>query len=307
MTNSTSSSTEAGSEAAENVAGPVNHSLLKKGGPDDLLLLAYKKVEKRLDSVLKAHLSNVIDCEAQVEIGNSAKHSFKDWLAGLDKGSVYLEFHLGASECPILVRVARPFLTASVDCFFGGTFSGEAYSTGELKQSEIAMADRLAGAIAAGLTDAWSTLFDSTVRYNRSFFDKDDIELDLEDENVLISAASVQLSGHEIAAMDIVQTLDGLTAIEPQLNRPHHRETNEVDPVWKANLKDSVEQIYMPVRSVLARPTMHLSELSRLAVGDILPVAPTDNVPLIVGDRVFAHGSIGEKNGGVAFKIKQFL
>ena len=82
---------------------------------------------------------------------------------------------------------------------------------------------------------------------------------------------------------------------------------NQIDPVWKDNLKDSVEQIYLPVRSVLARPTMQLSELSRLAVGDILPVAPTDNVPLIVGDRVFAHGSIGEQNGGVAFKIKNFL
>jgi flagellar motor switch protein FliM len=52
---------------------------------------------------------------------------------------------------------------------------------------------------------------------------------------------------------------------------------------------------------------MQLSELSRLAVGDILPVAPTDNVPLVIGDRVFAHGSIGEQNGGVAFKINQIL
>ena len=307
MTNSKSSSTDSGAEAAENVAGPANHSLLKKGGPDDILLLAYKKVEKKLDGVLKVYLSNVVDCDMKVEVGDSAKLSFKDWLSGLGAESVYLEFQLGASESPILVRVARTFLTASVDCFFGGQFNGVAHSAGDLKQSEIAMIDRLAGAIAAGLTDAWSTLFDSTVRYNRCFHDKDDIELDLEDENVLVSATSVELSGHEIAALDVIQTLDGLIAIEPQLNRPHHREANEVDPIWKANLKDSVEQIYMPVRSVLARPTMQLSELSRLAVGDILPVAPTDNVPLIVGDRVFAHGSIGEQNGGVAFKIKQFL
>lgn len=307
MTNSTSSPTDSGAEAAENVAGPANHSLLKKGGPDDLLLLAYKKVEKKLDGVLKVHLSDVIDCDVEVEVGDNAKLVFKEWLSGLETESVYLEFHQSAAESPILVRVDRTFLTASVDCFFGGQFNGEAHSGDELKQSEIAMIDRLAGAIAAGLTDAWSTLFDSTVRYNRCFREKDDVELDLEDGNVLVSAISVQLSGHQIPAIDIIQTIDGLIAIEPQLNRPHLRDANEVDPIWKANLKDSVEQIYMPVRSVLARPTMQLSELSKLAVGDILPVAPTDNVPLIVGDRVFAHGSIGEQNGGVAFKIKQFL
>ncbi len=307
MTNAKTPSTDPGTAAAENVAGPANHSLLKKGGPDDLLLLAYKKVEKKLDGALKVYLSNVIDCDLEVEVGDSTKLSFSDWLSGLETESVYLEFHLGASKSPILVRVARTYLTASVDCFFGGQFDGGTQSIGELKKSEIAMIDRLAGAIANGLTDAWSTLFATTVRYNCCIYDKGDIELDLEDENVLVSATSVQLSGHQIAAIDIIQTIDGLIAIEPQLNRPHLRDVNEIDPIWKANLKDSVEQIYLPVRSVLARPTMQLSELSRLAVGDILPVAPTDNVPLIVGDRVFAHGSIGEQSGGVAFKIKNFL
>ena len=306
MTNSQSSRTDSGA-ADENVAGAVNHSLLKKGGPDNILLSAYKKVERKLDGVLKTYLSNVIDCDLDIEVGDSTKLLFNDWLSGLEADSVYLEFQLGASESRILVRIARIFLAASVDCFFGGQFNGEAYSTGDLKQSEIAMIDRLAGAIAAGLTDAWSTLLDSPVRYNRCFYAKDDIELDLEDDNVLVSSTSAQLSGHQIAAIDVVQTLDGLVAIEPQLNRPHHRAANKADPIWTATLKESVEQVYIPVRSVLARPTMQLSELSRLAVGDILPVAPTDNVPLVIGVRVFAHGSIGEQNGGVAFKINQIL
>ena len=307
MTDSNPSSTDSETAAAENVAGPANHSLLKKGGPDDILLLAYKKVEKTLEGALKVHLSDVVDCEMTVQVGDSAKLSFQDWLAGQENSSVYLQFQVGALENPILVRVARTFLTASVDCFFGGHFNGESQSTGELKKSEIAMIERLGGGIATALTASWSTLFETSVRYTCCTYDKDEIELGLEDGNVLVSATSIELSGHEIAAIDVVQTLDGLIAIEPQLNRPHLREANEVDPVWKAGLRDSVDQIFLPVRSVLARPTMQLSELSRLAVGDILPVAPTDNVPLIVGDRVFAHGSIGEQSGGVAFKITNFL
>ena len=307
MTDSNPSSTDSETAAAENVAGPANHSLLKKGGPDDILLLAYKKVEKTLEGALKVHLSDVVDCEMTVQVGDSAKLSFQDWLAGQENSSVYLQFQVGALENPILVRVARAFLTASVDCFFGGHFNGESQSTGELKKSEIALIERLGGAIATALNASWSPLFETSVRYTCCTYDKDEIELGLEDGNVLVSATSIELSGHEIAAIDVVQTLDGLIAIEPQLNRPHLREANEVDPVWKAGLRDSVDQIFLPVRSVLARPTMQLSELSRLAVGDILPVAPTDNVPLIVGDRVFAHGSIGEQSGGVAFKITNFL
>ena len=307
MTNPQSSAADTSGAQSEKNDGPFSHSLLKKGGPDEILLLAYKKVEKKLESALKVHLSNVVDCDLKVEVGDSEKLQFQNWLSGQEGACVYLEFQLGALENPILVRIARTFLVASVDCFFGGQFDGEAQSTGPLRKSEIAMIERLGAAIANGLAVSWSTLLETTVRYNRCHYVKDDIELELEDENVLVSPAAVHLSGHRIAAIDVIQTLDGLIAIEPQLNRPHLQKVNQIDPVWKDNLKDSVEQIYLPVRSVLARPTMQLSELSRLAVGDILPVAPTDNVPLIVGDRVFAHGSIGEQNGGVAFKIKNFL
>ncbi len=268
---------------------------------------AYQKVERKFDALLGGYLSNVLDCKMDTELGPATKMSFIDWLSGQADGSVYLEFHLGASDGPILVRIARTFLTASVDCFFGGQFDGQEFAGGELKRSEIAMIDRLADAIAVALTEAWTTLCHTTVHYRGCRFGADEIELDLENETVLVSPAAVTLSGHKIAAMDIIQTLDGLNAIEPQLNRPLQKAVNEIDPVWKADLKDSVEQTFLPVRSVLGRPTMRLSELSRLQVGDILPVSPTDNVPLIIGDRVFAHGSIGEQNGGVAFQIKHFL
>lgn len=307
MTKSKSPPSDAATTAAENEPAPASHSLLKKGEPNEILLKTYKKVEKKLAGLLKVHLSNILDCEMGVEVGDSAKLPFQDWLSNQLADSVYLEFQLGASEVPIIIRIARTFLTASVDCFFGGQFDGEMESTGELKKSEIAMIERLANSISVVLADAWSVLFETTVRFKGYVHDKDEVELEMDDDDMLVASASIELFGHTIPAIDVVQTIDGLVAIEPQLNRPNQKTTNEIDPIWKADLKDSVEQVYLPVRSVLGRPTMQLSELSRLAVGDILPVAPTDNVPLIVGDRVFAHGSIGEQNGGVAFKITQFL
>jgi flagellar motor switch protein FliM len=199
------------------------------------------------------------------------------------------------------------FLTACVDCFFGGQFDGQTSASGKLKRSEIGMIERVAEAVRGTLVEAWSAVYETTVRFDGFFHDKDEIEMVLEDKNALIAAIDIELSDHKIAAFDFVQTLDGLVAIEPQLNRTNSREVIEIDPIWQHSLKESVEEVFLPVRSVLARPTMQLSQLARLAVGDILPVAPTDNVPLIVGDRVFAHGSIGEQNGGVAFQIKNFL
>ncbi len=286
---------------------PVEHSLLKKSGPDDTLLTAYRKVEKKLASQLKNRLMNIVGCELAVEMASSDTSPYLDWHAAQEADAVYLQYLFGVSKKPIWVRISRLFLTACVDCFFGGNFDGQTCTKGNLTRSEKAMIDRLAGAICENLTDGWSAVLETKIRYAGFVHDKGDIEIELDDPNILVGSARVALSGHAIEAIDFVQSIDGLAEIEPQLNRPQSRETDVVDPVWQSSMKDSLDQVYMPVRSVLARPTMELSQLSRMAVGDILPVSPTDNVPLIIGDRVFAHGCIGEQNGGVAFKIKYFL
>ncbi|QTD55459.1 FliM/FliN family flagellar motor switch protein [Parasphingorhabdus cellanae] len=285
----------------------VEHSLLKKSGPDDTLLTVYHKVEKKLAGQLKRRLTDIIGCELAVEMASSDTLAYLDWYAAQETDAVYLRYHFGVSTTPIWVRISRLFLTASVDCFFGGNFDGETCTKGNLTRSEKGMIARLAAAIGDGLTDGWSAVLETKVRFVGFVHDKGDIEMDLDDPNILVGSARVALSGHAIEAIDFIQSIDGLAEIEPQLNRPLSHEISVIDPVWQSALKDSLDQVYMPVRSVLARPTMELSQLSRMAVGDILPVSPTDNVPLIIGDRVFAHGCIGEQNGGVAFKIKHFL
>lgn len=307
MSNPSSESVSSGSADTNVERGPAEHSLLKKGGPDDMLLTVYRKVEKRLASQLKSHLLNIIGCDLAVELASSDMSPFADWIAAQESDAIYLEYHSGVSGPPVWVRVSRLFLTGCVDCFFGGQFDGETCAEGKLTRSEIGMIERLAKAIGESLTEGWSAVHETTVRYVGYIHDKDDVEMELDDPNILVSSARVALSDHAVEAIDFVQSVDGLISIEPQLHRPVSRETSDIDPAWQRSLKESFDQVYMPVRSVLARPTMDLSQLSRLAVGDILPVSPTDNVPLIVGDRVFAHGSIGEQNGGVAFKIKQFL
>ncbi|MEP2988246.1 MAG: FliM/FliN family flagellar motor switch protein [Parasphingorhabdus sp.] len=286
---------------------PVEHSLLKKSGPDDELLRIYRKVEKKIEGALKTELAKVIDVPVKMELVAGEKTGFTEWLDNQETDSIYLQFHVGVSDTPLWARVERLFLNACVDCFFGGQFDSQSTISGKLKRSEIAMIERLARVIGGSLTRSWSVICETPVRYAGYVHGKDEVEMDLDEPDVLVAKVNAGFSEDQIDAIDLVQSIDGLVEIEPQLNRSTSKEVTEIDPVWQHSLKESVEEVFLPVRSVLGRPTMQLSQLSRLTVGDILPVAPTDNVPLIVGDRVFAQGSIGEQNGGVAFQIKHFL
>ena len=66
----------------------------------------------------------------------------------------------------------------------------------------------------------------------------------------------------------------------------------------------SVSQVCLPVRSILARPELPLSRIMTLQPGDVIPLTMPRNVPLTVAGRLFAHGTIGESNGRAAIRIE---
>jgi flagellar motor switch protein FliM len=66
-----------------------------------------------------------------------------------------------------------------------------------------------------------------------------------------------------------------------------------------------MRDIRLPARTVLARPNLSLADLMQLKAGDIIPVTISRSVPLIVGDRIVAHGSIGDQDGRAAFQIEK--
>lgn len=59
----------------------------------------------------------------------------------------------------------------------------------------------------------------------------------------------------------------------------------------------------LPVKAVLVDMTMGFSRLSSLKPGDILPVAVARSVPLKVGDRTIAAGTVGELDDRVAVQV----
>ncbi len=299
--------------ASKKVAGdgdektPVQHSLLRKAEPDDKLLEIYQKIERKMTGRVEKAVNALTGCRFKFEAEAKGKVDPSDWLGQQEPGVIILQFHIGSAEQPVFVRVSRLFVTALVDCFYGGQYDGTTEPKPKLSRSESAMVERLARLLAEMLAHSWSTLCETPVRYLGYQTELDDIEIAADYGEAIQTCFACELATHEIDAIEIAQPVEGLIAIHSQLARKPGQEDDEIDPAWKNALQESVEQVFLPIRSVLARPTMSLSELSRLSVGDILPVAPTDNVPLIVGDRIFAHGSIGEQNGGVAFKINNFL
>ena len=103
----------------------------------------------------------------------------------------------------------------------------------------------------------------------------------------------------------MVFPLAALRGVEALMGSKVASDDEHVDPVWQARVARRMRDIRLPARTVLARPNLSLAELMQLKAGDIIPVTIGRSLPLIVGDRIVAHGTIGEQDGRAAFQIEK--
>jgi flagellar motor switch protein FliM len=61
--------------------------------------------------------------------------------------------------------------------------------------------------------------------------------------------------------------------------------------------------IPLPLKAILVDMAMPVSALANLAPGTVIPVAVARSVPLMVGDQVIAHGSVGSMDDRTALQL----
>ena len=124
-------------------------------------------------------------------------------------------------------------------------------------------------------------------------------------DQMVVQRFTISLIRNEQWPIDIVFPLAALRAVEALTGSKVHDEQITVDVAWQTQMQRQMAHIRLPTRTVLARPSLSLTELIQLQPGDVIPVHINRSLPLIVGDRIVAQGSIGEQDGRAAFMIEK--
>lgn len=95
--------------------------------------------------------------------------------------------------------------------------------------------------------------------------------------------------------------LPGLAAGRPVVDSPGE-ETGE-DPGETGSARAVLGHIPLPLRAVLAEFELSLGQLERLAPGDRIPLAIARDIPLRMGSRLVACGSLGTIEDRMALKL----
>lgn len=268
-------------------AGSVSRSALEESG------FSARRMGAALLDLLSRH-----DMQAGVP-GDFGRQSLSltDWIAG-HGADLIARFDLGA-DAPILASLPRQLFAQLFERAFGGDAVTPLPVTGSPAQARFAnrFGRQLSKVIAAG----WADDLAINPECIDVLFDGDDME-PVPDDRICIVVDVPLAAGGETMVVSIALPADMIAAM--RLPAALRTTTSTRPSDWRERLRSTAGHVHLPLRSILARPEIPAARLLSLRVGDLLPIAMPQTVPLLVGPQLLAYGRMGESNGCAAIRIE---
>lgn len=280
---------------------PANHPAAAIGGME--------KLGDRLARRLRALIEPYAGCRPAVSPRPLDDTMFMMWDACVPSFVSLSLYRLHPIKGVVALRVDADLVTRLVDRFYGGggARSGGASDRREFTPTETRLAVRLADTIVAALVECWAEIAPVEAVLIARETNVSQANAMAGEAEVVVQSFEIDLGDRETRLIEIVYPKEGLAGLEiaGAGSRGATEQRAPADPVWQAALDRRIEDVSFPARTVLARPNLKISELISLKPGDVIPIHIARHLPLLIGDCVFAHGSIGEQDGCAAFMIEK--
>jgi flagellar motor switch protein FliM len=205
----------------------------------------------------------------------------------------------------VALRIDAPLISCLVDRFYGGRGNAVDTEAKEFRPTENRLIDRLSGQIMKSLIGCWAEVVPMDAALIGRETGVVQAEIASADADIVVQSFDVNLGERDSWTIEIVYPLEGLNSVEG-INLPRMPDdARPVDARWQRDLAGCMDNVRLPARTVLARPNLKINELMALKPGDVINIHIARHLPLIIGDRVFAHGTIGEQDGRAAFMIEK--
>lgn len=190
-----------------------------------------------------------------------------------------------------------------VDNFFGGDGRYPAKIEGrEFTPTEMRVIHLLLKQTFADLVEAWAPVMNVEFEYLNSEVNPHFANIVSPREYVVVSRFHVELDGGG-GEIHVTLPYSMLEPIRELLDAGMQSDRVDNDGSWKFSLQEQLRSAEVTLSSVLVEKRISLRELTRLKVGDILPIELPKTVPLCVEHVPVFVGEFGTSNGNNAVKI----
>ena len=202
-----------------------------------------------------------------------------------------------------LVVFEPKLVFAVVDNFFGGDgryptrIEGREFTVTEMRVIQLMLRQTF-----ADLVEAWAPVMDVEFEYINSEINPHFANIVTPREYVVVSRFHVELDGGG-GEIHVTLPYSMLEPIRELLDAGIQSDRIDRDESWNTTLREQLQLAEVTVSSVLAQKRIDLRQLTRLKVGDILPIELSTTVPVCVENIPVFTGQFGVSNGCNAVKI----
>lgn len=204
-----------------------------------------------------------------------------------------------------LVVFEPKLVFAVVDNFFGGDgryptrIEGREFTPTEMRVIQLMLKQTF-----ADLTEAWAPVLDVECEYINSEINPHFANIVTPREYVVVSRFHVELEGGG-GEIHITLPYSMLEPIRELLDAGIQSDRVDRDESWNVSMREQLMGSEVTVSSVLAKRSIDLRQLTRLKVGDILPIDLPAEVPVCVEGIPVFTGRFGTAGGYNVVKITE--
>jgi flagellar motor switch protein FliM len=246
-----------------------------------LSLSGLDRLGERMARQLRAMIEDIIGAKPEIAAQPAEIVNYDLWSAMAPNFCSLSTYRLHPLKGMVMVKLDAGMISGVVERFYGGTGKRPAPERQEFTRSETRMLTRLSDDIMNGLVRAWADLLPMEMAPVAREHDVQTLVFAEANDQLLNQSFSVNLGHGDSWTIELMFPLAALRQLEPLLGSNPAEEVKHKDPLWQARVARQMGDIRLPAKTVLARPSLTLTELLNLKNGDVIPVNIARSLPLI--------------------------
>jgi flagellar motor switch protein FliM len=207
----------------------------------------------------------------------------------------------------ILFTLDAKLVYILVDNFFGGEGKFHNKIEGrDFTPTESRLIRRFLDISFIDMKDAWKAVLNVDYEYAHAEVNPAMANIISPSEMVVVSKFKIELDGGA-GEMHVTIPYSVLEPIRDLLDSGVQSDKDESDERWEKLLQSEIYKAKVPVKAVVARKTITLSELRNIKAGDVIPIDLPEKATMFCGDVPAFLVKIGQTNENYALKITDLL
>lgn len=264
-------------------------------------------VNEKLARGLRQVFQPMLRVQPKVTTGSVTLESYEEYSSGFPGFFSINLVRLDPLRGQGMITFEPELIGALVDAYYGGRGDPPANRLSEFTPAEDRIIQALLERMFKTLDASWHDIFALSFKAGSSESHPQYVSYVDGSEMVAVTRFVVHLPRGGTSAVNVVYPLQAIKPLLPLLRAKVTPERRKDDPEWHQRLRETLLDVPLPVRSILAEPVLPLKTVMALKLGDVIPIHVPEQLQMLVDRTPFGIGTPGEANGNAALRIQSVI